>query len=175
LRPEIAQLSAQARALREQAAGRRAENAPQVALTGGYLYQQDEYIEPNDIAGVAVGVEWNPIDFGRASHQAAALTQKSEALIRMQEEVQSLIALEVRQKWLEFLTALERIEVARQTIVQADENVRVARQRYQQQVGTNTEVLDAESLRVQAYTNFYNSSYEAVLARLRLSRAVGDL
>ena len=65
--------------------------------------------------------------------------------------------------------------VARQTTAQADENLRVARDRYQHQVGTNTEVLDAETLRIQAYTNFYDSTYQAVLTGLRLRRAVGTL
>jgi outer membrane protein TolC len=65
--------------------------------------------------------------------------------------------------------------VARQATVQAEENLRTVRDRYRQQIGTNTEVLDAESLLVQAYSNFYNSSYEAVLARLRLCRAAGTL
>jgi outer membrane protein len=67
------------------------------------------------------------------------------------------------------------VQVARQATTQADENLRVAQDRYQQQVGTNTEVLDAETLRVQAYTNLYNSTYQAVLAGLRLRRAVGNL
>ena len=56
--------------------------------------------------------------------------------------------------------------VARKTTAQADENLRVARDRYQHQAGTNTEVLDAETLRVQAYTNLYNSTYQAALAAL---------
>ena len=86
-----------------------------------------------------------------------------------------MIALDVRQKWIDLLTSRKRVLVARQTTAQADENLRVARDRYQHQVGTNTEVLDAEASRVQAYTNFYNSSYQAVLAALRLRRAVGNL
>ncbi len=174
-RPEIAAYSAQARALREQAASIQAKKAPQVALAGGYLYQQDKYIVPNGVAGVGLGVEWNVFDSGRVSNQAAALCEKAEAVIRMRMDLESLIALEVRQKWLDLQTALQRIDVARQATAQADENLRVVRDRYQQQTGTNTEVLDAETLLVQAYTNLYNSTYEAVLARLRLRRAVGDL
>ena len=42
-------------------------------------------------------------------------------------------------------------------------------------VGNNTEVLDAETLRVQAYMNLYGSSYEAVLANLRLRPGFGSL
>ena len=63
----------------------------------------------------------------------------------------------------------------RAAIVQGDENLRVARNRYLQQRGTNTEVLDAENLRIQAYDNFYNATYDAVLADIELLRAIGDL
>lgn len=175
LRPEIAGLSSQARALREQAASVQAKNAPQVGLQGGYLYQQNQYVDPNGVAGVMLGVEWTPLDSGRISNQASALREKAESTIRLRKDAESMIALDVRQKWLDLQTARQRLEVARQATVQADENLRVARDRYQQQVGTNTEVLDAETLRVQAYTNAYNSSYESVLAELRLRRAVGNL
>ena len=174
-RPEIAQLSAQACELREQAAATQAKKGPQVAVAGGYLYQQDKYINPNGVAGVGLIAEWNVLDAGRVSNQAAASREKAEALIRLRMDTESAVALDVRQRWLDLQTVLRRIEVARQSIAQADENLRVARDRYEQQVGTNTEVLDAETLRVQAYTNFYNSSYEAALARLRLCRAAGSL
>jgi hypothetical protein len=36
-------------------------------------------------------------------------------------------------------------------------------------------VLDAESLRVQSYDNFYNATYDAVLADFELHRAIADL
>jgi len=174
-RPEISGLSAQACALREQAASVTAKNAPQAGLFGGYVYQQNQYLEPNGLGVLGVGVEWNVFDSGRVRNQAGALCQKAEAVLRMRKDAESLITLEVRQKWLDLQTARQRVQVARQATAQADENLRVAHNRYEQQAGTNTEVLDAEALRVQAYTNLYNSSYQAVLAGLRLRRAVGDL
>jgi outer membrane protein TolC len=174
-RPELASLSSQARALQDQADSLRGKNGPQVAVAGGYVYQRDDYIEPNGYTGVVVGVEWNPIDCGRVRNQARALDEKSQALIRLRRDAASMISLEVRQKWIDLQTAQKRVLVAQKATTQADENLRVARDRYQNQAGTNTEVLDAETLRVQAYTNLYNSSYQAVLAGLRLRRAVGDL
>ena len=96
-------------------------------------------------------------------------------MIRLRRDAESKIALEVRQKWIDLQTARQRVFVARKTTAQADENLRVARDRYQHQAGTNTEVLDAETLRIQAYMNLYNSSYQAALAGLRLRRAVGNL
>jgi outer membrane protein len=175
LRPEIVALAAQARSLQEQAASLRAKRAPQVGLQGGYVALENDYITPNGVGVLGVGVDWTPIDSGRTRHQAAALIEKAEATMRQCRDAQSMIGLEVRQKWLDLQTAIHRIEVTRQSTTQAEENLRVARDRYQHQVGTNTEVLDAESLRLQAFTNFYNSTYEALLADLRLRRAIGEL
>jgi outer membrane protein len=70
---------------------------------------------------------------------------------------------------------LRRIPVARAAIIQADENLRAARGRYLQQRGTKTEVLDAETSRVQRYDNYYNALYDTILADFDLHRAVGDL
>lgn len=174
-RPELEVINAQACALQKQAASERAKYGPQVQVQGGYLYQDNEYVQPNGIGGVLLGVQWNAIDMGRASNTANALEEKAAALRRMRRDAESMIALEVRKRWLELATARQRVEVARQATAQADENLRVARDRYQNQVGTNTEVLDAETLRVQAYTNLFDNSYQAVLAGLRLGRAVGSL
>ncbi len=174
-RPELTALSAQARALQDEAASLRGKNGPQVAVTGGYLYQQDDYIRPDGYTGAMVGVEWNAFDFGRVKNQARVLDEKSQALIRLRRDAESMISLEVRQKWIDLQTARKRVLVARKTTAQADENLRVARDRYQHQAGTNTEVLDAETLRVQAYMNLYSSTYQAALAGLRLRRAIGNL
>jgi outer membrane protein TolC len=174
-RPELTALSAEARALQDEATALRAKNGPQVAATGEYFYLQDNYLRPNGYSGAMMGVEWNPLDFGRVKSQARVLDEKSQALIRLRRDAESLIALEVRQKWIDLQTARKRVLVAQKTTAQADENLRVARDRYQHQAGTNTEVLDAETLRVQAYMNLYSSTYQAALAGLRLRRAVGNL
>jgi outer membrane protein TolC len=172
-RPEIKELSARAAALRDQASAECAKSSPQVSFQGGYVYQGDNYIQPNGVAGVAVTAEWNLFDSGRACHQATALSQRAEALLRLRRDTESTIALEIRQRWLEYQTAKQQITYARVAITQADENLRVVRDRYVQQLGNNTEVLDAETLRAQAYTNWYNATYDAVLVRLRLRRATG--
>ncbi len=174
-RPELAALAAQATNLREQAAAANSQSAPQVSLQGGYLYQEDKYLQPNGVAGIALTAQWNVFDWGRAGHQANALCQRAEGLMRMRKDAESMIALEIRQRWLELQTARQQIAYARVAIEQADENLRVARQRYVQSLGNNTEVLDAQTLRTQAFMNFYNASYEAVLVRLRLRCAAGVL
>jgi len=69
----------------------------------------------------------------------------------------------------------EGAQVAERTIEQAEENLKVNRDRYQNGLSTNTEVLDAETLRQQALSNHANAVYDAVLAVLRLKKAAGEL
>jgi outer membrane protein TolC len=65
--------------------------------------------------------------------------------------------------------------VARLAIAQAEENINVVTDRYRQQLSTYTEVLDAESRRIQSLNNFYNAIYDENLAGFRLHRVIGDL
>ena len=58
---------------------------------------------------------------------------------------------------------------------QATENLRVVSNRYKAGASTNTEVLDAESLREQSLDNRDNAHFSLALAKLRLARAVGLL
>ena len=111
-RPELDELASQAHALQQQAASERAKKGPQVQIQGGYLYQEDRYIDPNGVAGVLLGVQWNAIDMGRAGNQAEALSEKAESAMRMRRNAESLIALEVRQRWLELETARQHVQVA---------------------------------------------------------------
>jgi hypothetical protein len=56
-----------------------------------------------------------------------------------------------------------------------DENLRETRERYREQVVNNTEVLDAVTLRLQTYTDYYNAFYAVLQDQFRLRRSVGAL
>lgn len=65
--------------------------------------------------------------------------------------------------------------MARETLGQADENLQVTRNRYQDGIGTNTKVLDAESMRMVSYARYHTALHDGGLAVVRLRYAVGDL
>jgi len=174
-RDEIARLTVRAEALRHRAAAARATSRPQVQLRGEYTYEENRFLEPEGIAAAGVGVEWKLFDAGRDRHQAAALSQQAEALLRTRADLESRIALEVRRAWLDVGETRRRVEVTRQAVQQAEENLRVARHRYTLGAGTNTEVLDAEALRSETYRNHHAATYDLLLSVLRLRRATGDL
>lgn len=174
-RREPARITAQINALRHQAARLRSQNGLQVNLRGEYAFEENRYRTSEGIASLGVGASWNVYDGGRNRHQAAALQRQADGLVRVKGDLESHIALEVRRAWLDVQETHQRRIVASEAIQRAEENIRVARQRYKAGTAISTEVLDAESLRAQAYRNHDHADYDAVLAALRVRHATGQL
>jgi len=174
-RPELLSLSTQAEALRYQAASLRSYIGPRLALSGGYNYQQNKFQVHEDLWSATLGLTWELFDGGVSRHNADALIQKAEAFINLRADAASIITLQVRQACLDIEETHKRIDVTREAVAQSEENLKVAKDRYREGVGTNTEVLDAETLRTRSHSNYYNALYDAVMAGIRLKYATGDL
>ncbi len=173
-RPELAALAQQIEALDQQAQSVKAGLLPQVAVNGGYQYQQNRYQAFEGMWMANVGMDWKIFD-GSSGHRSAALSRQALSLTEQRDDLAGMIGLQVRQAWLDIQETQKRIAVTRQAIAQADENLKVTIDRYQQGLSTNTEVLKAEDLRTVTHGNFNNANYDAALATLHLRRAVGVL
>jgi outer membrane protein TolC len=174
-RPELMSLSEQTRTLQHRASGIRSSTMPQVSLSGGYSYNQNKYQVYEDVWSATIGLRWDIFDGGTSRHTANALLQRAEALNEIRKDTASLISLQVRQACLDVDETGKRIEVTREAVTQSEENLKVSKDRYREGVGTNTEVLDAETLRTKSYSNYYNAVYDAVLATIRLKYVTGEL
>lgn len=173
-RPEPLVFAQQIDALEHQAMSLKAATLPQVSVNGGYQYQENRYQAYQGLWMVNVGVQWKLFD-GSTGHHSDAMSRQALALKEQLAALTSTISLQVREAWLDTQETQQRIVVTQQAIAQADENLKVTTDRYQQGLATNTEVLQAEDLRTKTYDNFNNASYDAALAGLHLRRAVGSL
>lgn len=70
---------------------------------------------------------------------------------------------------------MEMLEASRENMVLAREVYDVSRIKYQEGVGSNIEVIDAEIAYQQAETNYYNALYDALAAQVELKKALGIL
>jgi len=174
-RSELQAMAAQADALASQAEAQLAALRPRIELTGGYNYFENEILDREDFSMVGVGVTWNLFDGGQARNRAAALRHAGRAAQLRLNDLRSMIELEVRQAWLDVKAARARIDASREAVAQAEENLRTARELYSVDLGTNTQVLEAISLRTAAVTNRDNAVLDEALAQLQLARAVGAL
>jgi outer membrane protein TolC len=174
-RPELAHLDATAGALAARAEAARAARRPQLALNGGYAYLENAFLNREDFWFVALGVRVNVFDSGRSRHASATLERQSAAVADDRRDRASEIELEVHRASADLATARARLDVAAGAMEQAEENLRIVRDRYRNGEGTNTEVLDAETLRAQSASNFDTARYDLRLAELALARAIGAL
>ena len=172
-RTELVAISQQIESLEHQSKSVKAGLLPQVGINGGYQYQQNRYQAYEGMWMANVGVEWK-LDAG-STHASDAITGQALALKEQRDNLSSLIGLQVRQAWLNYDEAKKRIAVTQQSITQADENLKVTTDRYQQGLSTNTDVLRAEDLRTMAHNNFNNATFDSNLAILQLRRAIGIL
>lgn len=174
-RTELDALDEQARAYGALARTERARVLPQVSLSGGYNYLENDFLDDEKFASAGIGVQWALFDGGQSRKRAAALERSRRAAENQRADAASFIALQVRQAWLEVAETRERVNVTVDAVDQAGENLRIARERYGAGLGTQTQLLEAETLRVQALTNRDNAVLDAGLARLRLARTTGSL
>jgi outer membrane protein len=174
-RPELAAMEEGAVALRSQAKATKAKALPQVALTGGYTYLENQFLNQQDYWMVGLGFRWDLFDSGRTRHEADALSRRARAMTQNQNDMQGLVALQVRQSWLMREEAMQRLTVVARAVEQSLENLRVVRDRYRNGEGTNTEVLEAQSLSNLSQQNYDNARYDIEMSRIQLARAVGLL
>jgi outer membrane protein len=152
---------------------------PQVFLTGNYYYYrpnprlmpaQDKFYGSWDV-GISLSLDvWN---WGQTRSQ----TVQAEAQLDQARDARKLlgdhIALEVIQSRLAVSRAREKTHIASEAVVLAEENLRITRERFEQGVALNRDVLDAETALLQAKTNRTQAVIDLVLAQARLERALG--
>jgi outer membrane protein TolC len=179
-RPELRAAEFRIKASEAGVKAAKAGGYPQVSLAGNYYYNRpnsrylpalDKFKSTWDL-GVAVSFDlWN---WGQTKNQAeqakAQLAQARDARQLLEDQA----VLEVTQCRLALIQARRKTEVAVVAIGQADENLRLVRERFRQGVALNTDVLDAEVFLLQARTAKVQAAIDLVLAQARLEKALGN-
>lgn len=174
-RSELKGMSARADALTSQSKAESGKTLPQLALTAGYTHFDNQFLDRQDFSMVGIGFTWSLFDGGQARNRAAALRSASRAAQDRLEDLRSAIELQVRQAWLDVREAQARVKASREAVAQADENLRMSRELYGVGLATNTQVLDAVTLQINAVNNRDNAALDESLSEIRLEHAVGAL
>ena len=174
-RPELKALDAERSAFVAQAHAERAQALPQIALHAGYNHFDNQILDRQNFASVGVTFQWRLFDSGQIRERTSALESRAGAARRQGEDLRSKIALDVRVSIMNRDEAAARLRAAGVAVAEAEENVRVADELYRSGLGTNTQVLEAETLRATALTNRDTAKYDLLIAGYRIEKAVGDL
>jgi len=117
-----------------------------------------------------------PIFDGLRKHN---LIQKNKLQLQQLEhstsQLKNNIDLEIVQAEVDLESSLETLEVQRENLELAEEVFRVTKIKYQEGVGSNIEVTEAQYALEQAETNYYSALYDALIAKVELKKALGIL
>ena len=156
-----------------------AESSPKFDFVSqyGWRYQADDFgfdgnnWSPNWTASISLSM---PIFNGfstKASVRKARVDSRQAEL--GYEKTREQVELQVRDAYLRYGEANERLMSQRKTIEQAEEGLRISRIRYQNGIGTQLEILSSESALTLARSNFVQATHDAALAVYRLLRVTG--
>jgi outer membrane protein TolC len=89
------------------------------------------------------------------------------------DKIVDAVRLDVKGAFLELQSSTQRIEVTKTAVAQAEENLRLQQLRYQEGVGTATEVLDAVTLLSATQSNTWKALYGFERAEAGLLYSMG--
>jgi outer membrane protein TolC len=158
----------------------RADSKPTIAVVGGVdvarpnpriFPRKDEWEDSWDIG---VNVTWSLWDGGRTSAQVAEARHQLDAARERLAELDSQIALEVRQRQLDLESARAQVTTAAAGLRSAAEARRVVAERFSAGVATTTDLLDAQVDQLESELDRTRALASVKLAEARLARALGQ-
>ncbi|MGE5400239.1 MAG: TolC family protein [Ignavibacteriales bacterium] len=152
---------------------------PSVYLNANYYYSQpnQRYQPPlnefRDTWDVGVTLNWDLWNWGYTSSQTSQAEQNKIQAETSLEQLNENIELEVYSNFLTYQRSSEKISVSRQSLVQAKENYRIINDKYNVQLATSTDLIDAQTAVLQAETNYDSALVDYEIAKVRLEKSLG--
>jgi outer membrane protein TolC len=178
-RPERAALQARVGAARAAAERERAEYKPLISAGAGYDYSRPNMLflppvdEFNDTWDVSVNLTYRFWDGGKRRARIERAESEAEAATRRLESLDLTIREQVTATWRELEAARAALPVAGAGLVSAEENRKVARDRYREGLLASSELLDAEVALLQAGLSRTVAEVQVQLGQARLARVLG--
>jgi outer membrane protein TolC len=154
---------------------------PSINLEGSYFKHGTEWDVSGgdfiyDPEGWTIGAvaSWDFWEWGRSNYE---VKEKESHLSRAQYkkiEILDNIHIELKQAYLNTLESEKNISTVKEAIEQAEENFRINKERYKEQIATSTDVLDAQTLLSRTMTNYYRALYDFKIAKASLYKAMGQ-
>lgn len=159
-RPEVRIIVETMNALDLEEKSRKAEYYPTFFASASYDYTDNRYLLHEANASLVLGMSLNLFSGGSTKAELIKTEYRRRQLLEQRARIEDEVRLEVEKNLLDLSNARERIKVAKDAVGQAEENLRINKVRYEEGVGTATEVLDAVTLLTTSETNRYRALYD---------------
>ncbi len=153
----------------------RAQYFPRFYAQAGQNYQQNEFLlHDNSWFGI-FGLQWTLFSGLDTKAQVAQAKLGVNQLQAQHQDLDEQVRLDVQNAYLKVKETADRIKVTEKAVTQAEENRRLNEERYKEQVGTATEVIDAQTLLTRTRVNYWSALYDHQMAKAELLWAMGAI
>jgi outer membrane protein len=173
-RPDYAQVNSTVRSTEEKVRGAWGQYLPRVDLFSSYGISNRDLASGIPDYAVGAGLTYNLFDFGRSAKLDRARAAQSLATAE-QEHLANQIRLEVIRTYQQYLSARERLFLASRAVSQAEEALRIVRDRYEEGLTIITEVLRAHTALVRTRLNLLAARYDYYVGYAHILLASGIL
>lgn len=174
VRPELKALDEALSAAEQDLRRVKGSYLPQVAATATYRNVDGGGLTMPDGWELTVGAEWEIAAGGRRGHETAEKNAAIRELEYQRADLERLIELDVTQAHIQIEDAMAQVQSERGTVELAQEGLRLAELRFQEGVGTQSEVLDAELALTNAESNLISALRDFAVATAALERATAS-
>lgn len=174
-RPDLTQLKLQETVAEKEVSKSKAAHLPSVHLVGNYEISSEDFDETNDNYTVGAMLRFNLY----SGHNLQSKIWEANARLRQvraaRQELELAVAVQVKKAFLQAGSSWHRIKVAQGAVTQAEEGLRIVRNRYENGLYTIVNLLDAELALQQARSNHLRSLHDYKVATTQLLLAAGIL
>lgn len=158
-RPDYLRTSLALQSSKERVHGAKGQFLPRLDLFATYGASGKTLTSSSPDYTISTSLTFNLFDPGRMARVKQAVAAETMARAE-QEQLANHIRLEIVRSYRQYLSALERLQVAVQATGQASETLRIIQDRYRAGLTTITEVLRSETALVQARMNLVLARYD---------------
>lgn len=149
---------------------------PSFALTGGYIaLDLHNALTVNNAMNIGVGISYNLADIFKAKSDVKLAKSKVEELNYTIDSYSSQIKVEIENAKREYELALRKSEVYTQSELQATENYRIVKDKYDNGLEDTNDLLEADLGQLQAKINITNSKADSTQKYYEWLTAQGQL
>lgn len=178
-RKELKSLAYRFEASKEGVSAAKSNWLPSIYLTGNYYYSnpnprfQPAKNEFNSNWDLGVTLSWDVWNWGLTSSQVSQAEQTKIQLETNLDQLKENIQMEVYSNYLNLIKTGEKVKVNKEALDQSFENYRITSEKYNTQLATSTELIDAETLKLQAETNLKTAEVDFQIAKVKLEKSLG--
>ncbi len=153
-----------------------ADKYPSIAFTGGYIAADiPNFLTVYNAVNVGVGIKYNIGSLWKTKTRIEQAKLKVSQIQTNEEILNDNIKLQVIQAYETYLVSVKKIEVYEKSVLQATENYRITKNKYDNSLANTTDLLDADVALLQAKLSVTNSKADSFLAYNKLLQTTGTL